>query len=370
MTSSAIPSNIPISTQVSQLRWEITNAKKKICRTEDEYRKESERTMRNYMGDESSSSEMSFDWSAHSKAEIIAAAWYAKSLISNTSRKESRLFFPADISNRSPRRRAKPEISDEKSLDMRSRITNDSVVSYCTDVEGLGVRTKFSKREFYFDAMDLEPNDHRLIEPSDLIDDEDPIFLLYQLCLWKDWTQIRSWISEKPLETVRRGILAQNPSNLMTSVHVLCSCFSLNSMKSQSPPLSLLHRFLLIAPEVCHIPDYAGRLPIHHAVLAGAEAGVMKILLQASPETSQIEDSCGFTPIALIQENEEGDIALTKKSVKSTDRPKVKDKVQKQHGKAKKNLHTKLKSKPQNDEENIPRDSNIALPQAEVRRKK
>jgi hypothetical protein len=299
MTSSVISSNLAISTQVSQLRLEIANVKKKICLTEDEYRMESERTMRTYMGDESSSSDMSFDWSSHSKTEIIAAAWYAKSLISKTNKKESKLFIPEDIPHSNPVLPKIPEILDSKSQ-MRSRVTNDSFVTYCSDVGYRGVRTKFSTQEFFFDTMDLEPNDERLTEPSDLQEDEDPLFWLYQLCLWKDWTQVRMWIKEKPIDTVRRGIIAQHPSNLMTSVHVLCSSFFPDSMTSVLPPLSLLHRFLLIAPEVCLIRDYAGRLPIHHAVLANSGTDVLKILIQASPETLQMQDSCGFLPITTV----------------------------------------------------------------------
>jgi hypothetical protein len=74
----------------------------------------------------------------------------------------------------------------------------------------------------------------------------------------------------------------------MTAMHIACT---------NNPPLYLVFRFAAIAPEACQLADFAGRLPIHHAIVCGADERVVDVLVKAFPESLKIQDKSGLLPL-------------------------------------------------------------------------
>jgi len=129
------------------------------------------------------------------------------------------------------------------------------------------------------------------VEDGDMKESE-----LCRLCRSADWNVLQSWLedhSRSSIEPVilsaKLGLKREIKSNNLTILHMLCS--------QKGVPFYIVHRIISLAPKSCQIADSDGRLPIHYAILAGADPRINNLLILTYPELLRIADRTGLLSI-------------------------------------------------------------------------
>lgn len=134
------------------------------------------------------------------------------------------------------------------------------------------------------DSVDHDPETHTTKAKENSI-------ALSELCRVADWFSVRAWLDAHSDDSLNEAIVAQNSQSRMTAFHILCAA------SKPPPPLYIVYRFATLAPEALRMVDFAGRLPLHHAIISGAaDSKVVDVLTKAYPEAVMVQDKTGLLP--------------------------------------------------------------------------
>lgn len=110
----------------------------------------------------------------------------------------------------------------------------------------------------------------------------------YQEVLENTWDAIREWMVAHPSPDDRSSAATYQGQFMTTPLHILC--------KLQDPPPDIVESLVDCSREPLTWADSNGWLPLHHAC-ANGDIEVLRILVEAYPESKVAQDRRGRTPL-------------------------------------------------------------------------